>query len=102
MKIQITAKHKALHGTSKSMKLRKDNMLPGVICDHGKSIPIYLTDARSFSLLFEKGMLHNSVEILMIDDSKLSYHVKTHKIQKDPISSDFLHVDFLTLSPSIN
>lgn len=98
MNIQITAKYKLAHGTSHSKKLRRTNMLPAVIYNHGISTPIYLTDAAAFSLLFKKGLLHNPIELIIVDNEALSCRVKIQRIQKDPISVNFLHVDFIKLA----
>lgn len=80
-----------------SRRLRKANFIPAVLYGLKKDPVNIKVDAKKFEdILREKGTM-NLIFDISIDDSKKKESVILKDMQREPISRDFLHLDFLRI-----
>jgi len=77
-------------------KLRRDGIIPGII--HGKDFEqkFVQVDERSFEKVYKKSH-GNALVNLKLDGNQIQ--VLIHSIQKDKLSDNVIHVEFLKIDP---
>ena len=79
----------------KNKFLRKEKILPWVVYGKNqKSTPIKM-DYSDFLKLYRKSWESNIIDLTIWKDT---IEVLVHKIQKEPVSGDFTHIDFFALT----
>ncbi len=77
----------------KAKLLRKEKKIPAVLYGHKvKSTPLEI-DYRDFERIYREAG-ESSLVTLKIEGDKKAYQVLVHDIQRDPLSGEFIHVDF--------
>lgn len=95
--IKLVANKRAMRGSHRVSRLRKDGWLPGIVYDSkGQSQPVQLK-RHEFELLLR----HRADENLIMDlavDNDTPRKVLLKDIQRDHIRDHLMHVDFLEIS----
>lgn len=99
-KILLKAEQRAATGKGGARSLRRQGMLPAVIYSGGKSTPIQF-QRKEIVKLIASGVGEHA--ILNIEFSKdggkpVEHPALIKEYQKDPVTSDLLHVDFMEIS----
>jgi large subunit ribosomal protein L25 len=95
--IKLAANKRAICGSRRVNRLRKDGWLPGIVYDtQGQSQPIQLK-RHEFELLLRKRADENLIMDLAVD-SAAPRKVLLKDIQRDHIKDHLVHVDFLEIS----
>ena len=90
-KIVLNAKQRKLFGR-KVKKLRREGILPGNVFGKGiKSLAVEV-DLKEFSEVFKKA---GETHVIYLEISKKQKPVLIQNVQLDPVSDDYLHVDFM-------
>jgi len=79
----------------KTNKLRKENLIPGIVYGHGVENIAIAMDSNDFSKLYKHAGTSNLIE-LTIEDKKLKTLV--HDIQVNPVTNNIIHVDFFKVN----
>ncbi len=93
--LSIETKIREIKG-KKVSSLRHHDLLPAVVYgDSMKSLAIQI-DAKKFKDIFKKAGENILISLAMVksDGSPQKLSVLVHEIQKDPVSDEFIHVDF--------
>ncbi len=95
--INVSAAKREADGTSAARRLRRDGVLPAVLCDRkGESTPIQL-DVHDFEQMLGK----HSGESLLINlsvDGQAPVKVLLREVQHHPVRGTVQHVDFVEVS----
>lgn len=85
---------KVRKNTGKNLKaLRKKGLLPAIVYGPKlKTLPLEV-DLKEFKKIYQEAG-ESSLVKLQLPELKKEYPVLIHEIQKDPLSDDFLHIDF--------
>jgi large subunit ribosomal protein L25 len=85
---------KVRKNTGKNTKaLRKQGLLPAAVYGPKlKTLPLEV-DSKEFKKIYQEAG-ESSLVKLQLPELKKEYPVLIHEIQKDPLSDDFLHIDF--------
>ena len=97
MNIQLQSWQKKEAGTSVSRRTRRAGRVPCVIYNKNKSVNgnrMVIVDFNKITnLLLEEDNFSKNIE-LSIDDSKEKLLVKIKDIQRHPVNSNIMHIDF--------
>jgi large subunit ribosomal protein L25 len=99
--IQIEAKKRNDLGKNKSKQMRKHGNIPGVVYGEQKE-PIHITvDAREAGRFFRNPNNKNALISLNIQDesSTNGVTVLSKKVDRDAISQEIIHLDFIQVDP---
>lgn len=91
--MKLTLKKRAADGKSKVKMLRKEGFIPGVVYGLNEDPVSVVTTPREIIDLFKNPMKQNVIFEADIEGKKES--LITYKIDKDPITRQILHMDFL-------
>lgn len=95
--IKLAANKRAIRGSHRVSRLRKDGWLPGIVYDtQGQSQPIQLK-RHEFELLLRKRADENLIMDLAVDNDA-PRKVLLKDVQRDHIRDHLMHVDFLEIS----
>lgn len=95
--IKLVANKRAIRGSHRVSRLRKDGWLPGIVYDSkGQSEPIQLK-RHEFELLLKKRADENLIMDLAVDNAT-PRKVLLKDVQRDHIRDHLMHVDFLEIS----
>lgn len=94
--INLSAKIRKEVG-KKTKKLRKNKKIPAVIYGSGEKNLSLEVDQEEFEKTF-KEVGESSLVSLKIDGEKKARLVLIHDVQKDPVTDNFLHIDFYQAS----
>lgn len=101
-KVDLEVQFRSETGTRKAKKLRLSGLIPGVVYGKGKettNIAINRKDLRK-TLSTEAGR-NVIINLTIISDGKARKEsVITHDIARDPITADYINIDFLILDMS--
>jgi len=99
-KVLLKAEKRTEIGKGAARRLRRGGMLPGVVYSGGESIPIKLQKKEMVRLINSGIGEHTLITIQLNDDNtKVSEHpVLIKDYQTDPVTDEFLHVDFMEIS----
>lgn len=89
-KILLEGKKREVFGR-KTKKERKAGLIPGVVYGRGLESKSVWIDEKNFRRLLKKSGDSSMIE-LSLEDGK--HNVVINEIQKDPVRSNFLHIDF--------
>ncbi len=98
LQVDIPATVRTVFGKGEARRLRKKNITPAILYSGGKDTLALQFDASELhkNLLFIHG--RNAVVTLKIEgDTKDVRHVLIKEIQKDPVTEQLVHVDFLEI-----
>ncbi len=92
-RIELPAK--ARHSGASPRKLRQEGMVPGVMYGHGADSLVISVEEKDFRKALASGGANAIFEIVLTDNNEQTSHVAMVKeIQRNPMSGDFVHVDF--------
>jgi len=99
-KILVKADIRPEIGKGGARSLRRAGMIPAVVYSGGKSMPIKVQGKQMTKLIYSGGGEHALITIELNEDgAKKSEHpVLVKDYQRDPISEELLHVDFMEVS----
>jgi len=81
--------------SEKLSELRSSRIIPGIVYGHNKEATMIKVDNSSLLRTYRSAW-ENHIVTLELDGENID--VLFHEIQKDPITWDFLHVDFLSIT----
>lgn len=91
-KFQITATKRDQFGKNEAGRLRRQGIIPCNLLDGGKSVLLGVNE-REFGRLIQAGLRQSSTIELDVAGQKERVIIK--EIQRDPVSNQILHIDFL-------
>jgi large subunit ribosomal protein L25 len=93
-KIVLESELRDEKGTGRAKRLRRSGYVPGIL--YGKEVPTQLLklDER----LLEKALNASGGRLIQLKVGSKSYPVLASEIQRDPIKSNLIHVDFNAIS----
>jgi large subunit ribosomal protein L25 len=97
--ITLKANIRKASGGSSSRSLRRQGMVPAIL--YGPSTePVWITvDKKELELTFKKGKIGQLLYDLVVHNGEIfTKSVMIKELQSDPLSRDFLHVDFYEIS----
>lgn len=99
-KILVKADRRPEIGKGGARSLRRAGMIPAVVYSEGKSMPIKVQGKQMTRLIYSGGGEHALITIELNEDgAKTSEHpVLVKDYQRDPVSEELLHVDFMEVS----
>jgi len=99
-KITIKADMRPEKGKGSARSLRRAGLLPAIVYADGDSTPIKINGKEMTKLIYSGTGEHSLITIALNEDGgKTSEHpVLLKAFQRDPVSEDILHVDFLKVS----
>ncbi|MBI4850097.1 MAG: 50S ribosomal protein L25 [Nitrospirae bacterium] len=99
-KILIKADRRAETGKGTARSLRRQDLLPAVMYGVGEAVPIKLNRKEIQKLIYSGGGEHALITLILNEgDSKTSEHpVLVKDYQREPVSEELLHVDFIEVS----
>ncbi|MCD6265549.1 MAG: 50S ribosomal protein L25/general stress protein Ctc [Deltaproteobacteria bacterium] len=98
--IQLDSKKRTMTGKGSARKLRSGGRLPGILYGPNTS-PIRLSlDYKQFQKILRERSAENIIFALRIDSNGKNQpkRVMIKEIQKDPVTREYLHVDFYEIS----
>jgi large subunit ribosomal protein L25 len=99
-KILVKADKRSELGKGKARKLRRMGMLPAVVYSNGDSMPIKV-NSKEITRLISSGVAEHALITIELNENgtKTSEHpVLLKDYQKDPVTEELLHVDFMEVS----
>lgn len=99
-KILVKADKRPEIGKGAARSLRRMGMLPAVVYSAGNSTPIKVQGKQMTNLIYSGAGEHSLITIELNEDgSKTTEHpVLVKDYQRDPVSEELLHIDFLEVS----
>jgi large subunit ribosomal protein L25 len=99
-KILVKADRRPELGKGGARSLRRAGMIPAVVYSGGNSMPIKVQGKQMTKLIYSGGGEHALITIELNEDgAKTSEHpVLVKDYQRDPLSEDLLHIDFMEVS----
>ncbi len=99
-KILIKADKRPENGKGRARTLRREGMLPAVFYAKGESTPITINGKQMTKLIYSGTGEHSLITIELNEDGGTTseHPVLVKDYQRDPVSEDILHVDFLKVS----
>ncbi|MEW6600754.1 MAG: 50S ribosomal protein L25 [Nitrospirota bacterium] len=99
-KILVKADKRPELGKGGARSLRRAGMIPAVVYSGGSSMPIKVHGKQMTKLIYSGGGEHALITIELNEDgAKTSEHpVLVKDYQRDPVSEELLHVDFMEVS----
>lgn len=95
--INVKAVKRETYGTSAARRLRREGILPAVLCDQkGQATPVQL-NVHDFEQMLGKHSGENLLINLTVDGGK-PRKVLLREVQHHPVSSHVQHVDFVEIS----
>ena len=92
MVVTLNASTRAEYGKEKMKKLRAAGKVPAVAYGHGLEEPLHLIlEAAVLKKSLAEGGKDADYELAV---GKKKYPVLIQEVQRDPVSGDFLHLDF--------
>jgi large subunit ribosomal protein L25 len=96
--IALTARTRAERGKGPARQARRSGNIPCVLYGHGEaSMPISI-GTRDFEIATRGKLGSNPIVSLKLDGNGSEYSALVREIQRDPVSHEILHVDFLHIS----
>jgi len=92
LQFSLNAKKREVKG-KKNQAQRKNGLIPAVLYGQKTDNLNIFVDNREFHKIFEQAG-ENTLIDLQVEGKKESSPVLIHDLQKDPLSGDFLHIDF--------
>jgi large subunit ribosomal protein L25 len=101
-KILVKADRRPETGKGSARSLRRAGMVPAVVYSGGNSMPIKVQGKQMTKLIYSGVGEHALITIELNEDgAKISEHpVLVKDYQRDPLSEELLHVDFMEVSLS--
>ncbi|GBD96375.1 MAG TPA: 50S ribosomal protein L25 [Nitrospirae bacterium] len=99
-KILVKADKRPESGKGSARSLRRMGLLPAIVYSDGNSTPIKINGKEMTKLIYSGGGEHALITIELNEDgTKTSEHsVLVKDFQRDPVSEELLHVDFIEIS----
>ena len=99
-KILVKADKRPESGKGSARSLRRMGLLPAIVYSAGNSTPIKINGKEMTKLIYSGGGEHALITIELNEDgTKTSEHpVLVKDFQRDPVSEELLHVDFIEIS----
>ena len=99
-KILVKADKRPESGKGSARSLRRMGLLPAIVYSDGNSTPIKINGKEMTKLIYSGGGEHALITIELNEDgAKTSEHpVLVKDFQRDPVSEELLHVDFMEIS----
>jgi len=99
-KILIKADKRPEIGKGGARSLRRAGMLPAVVYSGGSSTPIKVPGKQMSGIIYSSAGEHSLITLELNEDgSRTSEHpVLIKDYQRDPVSEEILHVDFMEVS----
>ena len=99
-KLLVKADKRPELGKGGARSLRRAGMIPAVVYSGGKSMPITVQGKQMTKLIYSGVGEHALITIELNEDgAKTSEHpVLIKDYQRDPVSEDLLHIDFMEVS----
>ncbi|HBH62446.1 MAG TPA: 50S ribosomal protein L25 [Nitrospiraceae bacterium] len=99
-KILVKADKRPELGKGGARSLRRAGMIPAVVYSEGNSLPIKVQGKQMTKLIYSGGGEHALITIELNEEgAKTSEHpVLVKDYQRDPVSEELLHVDFMEVS----
>lgn len=82
-------------GKGANRKLRKQGLIPAVVYGGGKEPTAVVVDRHTVTELLKTEKGRNSLFLLRLKGTKTERHAMLHDAQQDPITHQFLHLDFI-------
>lgn len=95
--VTLTASTGRETGTRPSRRLRRENLVPGVVYGEGMDATSLAVDRKELRRALSTDAGQNALITLTVDGSKYLTVVK--EIQRHPVRREVTHVDFLTVDP---
>lgn len=98
MALSMKVTTRTTSGKGAARATRREDLIPGVIYGAGKTPMLISLKTYDLMMTLRKGGFYNSIIELDVD-GKATEKVLARDIQRDPISSRALHIDFLRFDP---
>jgi large subunit ribosomal protein L25 len=96
LQVEMSSEVRTVFGKGPMRQLRMQEITPGVVYASGlEPVPLQFATAQLFKDLLFIGGRNAVITLDIAGDSKGKRHVLVQEIQKDPVSEDLLHVDFV-------
>lgn len=82
-------------GKGVNRKLRRQGLIPAVVYGGGKEPAAVVVDRHTVTDLLKTEKGRNSLFLLRLKGTKTERHAMLHAAQQDPITHQFLHLDFI-------
>lgn len=93
--IELQVERRQDTGKNVARRARAAGKVPAVVYGAKKeTVPIYI-EARQLTTAFRKGAGDNAIYLLKMSGTDQSRHAMIKEIDRDPVSREVLHVDFL-------
>jgi large subunit ribosomal protein L25 len=93
--IELKVERRQESGKNVARRARASGKVPAVVYGAKKeTVPIYI-EARQLTTAFRQGAGDNAIYLLKMAGTEQSRHAMIREIDRDPVSRDILHVDFL-------
>jgi large subunit ribosomal protein L25 len=93
--IELQVERRQETGKNVARRARASGKVPAVVYGAKKeTVPIYV-EARQLTTAFRKGAGDNAIYLLKMAGTEQSRHAMIREINRDPVSREVLHVDFL-------
>ena len=93
--IELKVERRQESGKNVARRARASGRVPAVVYGAKKeTVPIYI-EARQLTTAFRQGAGDNAIYLLKMAGTEQSRHAMIREINRDPVSRELLHVDFL-------
>jgi large subunit ribosomal protein L25 len=93
--IELQVERRQESGKNVARRARASGKVPAVVYGAKKeTVPIYI-EARQLTTAFRQGAGDNAIYLLKMAGTEQSRHAMIREINRDPVSRELLHVDFL-------
>jgi large subunit ribosomal protein L25 len=93
--IELKVERRQETGKNVARRARASGRVPAVVYGAKKeTVPIYI-EARQLTTAFRQGAGDNAIYLLKMAGTEQSRHAMIREINRDPVSRELLHVDFL-------
>jgi len=99
-KILVKADKRPEIGKGSARSLRREGLLPAIVYSDGDSTPVKMNLKEMKKLIYSGAGEHSLITIQLNDDAgkTADYPVLIKDYQRDPVSEDLLHVDFIQVA----
>ena len=93
--IELQVERRQESGKNIARRARAAGKIPAVVYGAKKeTVPIYI-EARQLTTAFRQGAGDNAIYLLKMSGTDQTRHAMIKEIDRDPVSREFLHVDFM-------